>query len=561
MTITSDRHHGASRPGKNPRMLRKFLPAAGFLLALAGCIPGPWDYKPEPLPLFRGITVTGYAVADRPVENLCFEKILSLSEASTEAFAFYDSAAVGLTGSYSTGDLSLTLTPHPNTPNCFVGPGTARFVRGKSYLLNATFVWDSAGTRTVTTLSATARVPTEFVISDTAHAPSLASLGIALENVTDPAVFSQLPPGPRALFVARYGDTLTALAGDSAGLVAWLAVNGLRMEAELLFWLEADQIKYRRGDSVFYLSRPARYSNLPHYFKATRGPSVKGVLISHRFDTLGSRPATSFDSLFNTSPDSSNFYFSGNIRRLAYYSDFILPDGKHNFDSMPVFNVWFWSGLNRLYFYGAEDIYADYQIALEEGGGNAKIKFPTNVTGGRGFFAGMIVDSFDVYIKLDSSTQAFAYPATRAFTCRDKGWFNTRDCIGYYPEYCAANNWTAPDCRNDVLYRALDPVDSLTLTPALRDSARAWGNWDPFLRESAERRYCIDKNYPAGINACIPVKAECENAQSGNGCQIMLWTRCQLGYWKLPACAEGLKSYCRAKRDVHLVMCRDVPED
>jgi hypothetical protein len=545
------------------RRPRRWMHAAlvGALSLVAGCIPGPWEYKPEHQSEFKGITVSGYAIADRPVQALCFEKLLTLGEASSEAFAFYDSASVGITGTFSNGGQTLVLTPHPNTPNCFIGSPNARFLRGQQYELQARFVWDSAGTTTVTTLNATAQVPVQFTISDTAYAPSIATVGVALEDVTNPAVFNLLPPRPRALFVAKYGDTLNALAGDSAGLAVWKAANGKTMQAELLFWLSGDQVAYRRNDSLFYLSRPSSFSNLSHYYKARRDPLVEGVLVSHRFDTTGSRPATSFDSLGNIAPDSSNFYFSGNLRRLAFYNDFILPDGKHNFDSMSVFNVWFWSGKNRLYFYGSERIYALYQLALSEADGNSKIKLPTNVVGGRGFFAGMILDSFDVQIKLDSSTQAFLYPDTRAYTCRDKGWFNTRDCIGFYPQYCASKGWAPGDCKLNAIYRLLDPVDSLTLTPALRDSARTWGSFDPSIREEAEVRYCIDKNYPSHVPACTPIQAECENAQSGNGCQIWLWTRCQLSYWKLPACAEGLKSYCRAKRDIHQVMCRNVPED
>src|SRR5690606_14217010 len=116
------------------------------------------------------------------------------------------------------------------------------------------------------------------------------------------------------------------------------------------------------------------------------------------------------------------------------------------------------------------------------------------------------------------------------------------------------------DCRLDAIYRGLS-ADSIALTADLRDSARAWSARDPFLREEAARRFCTDNNYPTNVTACAPVKAECENSQSGNGCQLILWTRCQLAYWDLPACVEGLKSYCRSRRDVHKVLCRDVPEN
>jgi hypothetical protein len=539
--------------------LRLFGLTVGSLV-LGGCLPGPWEYVPESRPLFRGITVSGYALADRPVEHLCFERLLELSEASSEAFPFYDSAAVGVSGVFSSGGQTLALTPHANTPNCFVGPPGSHFRRGERYDLNARFVWDSAGARTVTVLQSTAEIPALFEIADTARAPSLAAQGVALDNITDPDVFLRLPPGPRALFVARYGDTLTALDGDSAGLAAWEARNGARMRAELTLWLQADLFPYRRGDSLYYLNAKNNFSNLSHFFKARRDNLVKGVLISHLFDTTASRPVTSFDSIFGIAPDSSSFYTPGGSRRLIFYGDYRNPDGRHIFDSLGFVNAWFWSGRNRLYFYGTEKIYSDYQTAREEQAGNSKINLPTNVTGGRGFFAGMIVDSFDINIRLDSLTQSFPYPLTRAAACRDKGWDNTRDCIGYYGEYCALNGWTPSDCRVNAMYRLLDPLDSLTLPTAIRDSARAWRAADPLAGLGATQRYCIDNNYPAGVPGCAFVKSECESGNLGNGCQLLLWKRCQLAYWKLPACAEGINSYCRARRDVHTVMCRDVPE-
>lgn len=537
--------------------------AAGLLLATlaAGCLPGPWDYVPQGTPAFRGITVTAYAVSGKPAEHVCFERLLALSEASSDAFAFYDSASVGITGTFSNGAQSpLALVPDANTPNCFRGPANALFQRGQSYVLNARFVWDSAGARTVTDLSATAMVPDSFAIADTARMPSLALRGAAFDNITDPDVFLQLPPGPRTLFLEKYGDTLTALDGDSAGLALWLGENGRRLQADLTQWLQGDLSPYVRGDTVFYLNTQSGFGNLSHFFRALRGPDVRGVLITHRFDTTGSRPTTSFDSILGLAPDTSFFYFAGNTRRLIYYSDFATSADRHIFDSLGFVNAWFWSGSNRLYFYGMENAYARYLTGLEESGGNPKIRIPTNVDGGRGFFAGLALDSFDVHVRLDSVTQAFPYPVTRAAACRDKGWQETRDCIGFYPEYCAGNGWTTPDCRLDALYRLLDPIDSLALPPAVRDSARAWGAADPLLKLEAAQRYCIDRDYPAGVPECGAVQAECENGQTGNGCQLVLWKRCQLDYWNLPACTEGIKSFCRARRDVHRIMCRDVAD-
>ncbi len=536
-----------------------FFGASLFCVALFGaCLPGPWSYYPSSDPAFRGISVSGYAVADRPVEHLCFEKVLTLEEASSEGFPFYDSASVGITGVFSNGGQTLSLTRDANTPNCFVGSAAARFVRGESYALNARFVWDSAGIPSVTVLTSTAQIPTYFHIADTAHAPGLTSTGVAMDNITDPDVFNKLPPAARAFFVARYGDTLTALDGDSVGLAAWKAANEISMKQNLMLFLISNDRTERRGDTVYYLNATNNFSNLSHYFKVRRDNLVKGVLISHRYDTTESRPATSFDSILGLAPDSASFYAPGNYRRLVFFSEFRNPDGRDGFDSLGVVNAWFWSGRNRLYFYGTEKIYSDFQVAREEGDGNPKINLPTNVTGGRGFFAGMIVDSFDLHLRLDSETQTFPYALTRAAACRDNGWHKSRDCISYYPEYCQINNWKPDDCKLDAIYRGMDPVDSLTLTPALRDSARAWTGLDAALNLEAARRYCTDKNYPVGVTACTAVKNQCENSQSGNGCQILLWKRCALDYWRLPACAEGAKSFCRANRDVNLVMCRNV---
>src|SRR3990172_8755156 len=133
---------------------------------LTGCLPGPWDYVPREKPEFRGIWTSAYAVADRPVEDVCFERLYSLTEAWTDAFPFYDTAQVTLAGNFSIGGDTLLLQPLANTPNCFRGDSTALFLRGEAYALNARFVWDSAGTRVTTSLQAQAVLPQDLRISD-----------------------------------------------------------------------------------------------------------------------------------------------------------------------------------------------------------------------------------------------------------------------------------------------------------------------------------------------------------------------------------------------------------
>jgi hypothetical protein len=490
----------------------RLLAAAGALL-LGGCLPGPWDYTPSGKPAFRGVTMYAYAVAGRPVEDACFEHLLPLDEAASDSRAWYDSATVTVAGNFSTGNNQvLTLTPKPLPVNCFAGPSSALFLEGQSYVITASFVWDSAGTTARSLLTATARIPAGFSVRDTAYAPAYALTGVGSS-----------PLNPAGLF----------------------------------------PVPYRNGDTVYYL--PAKkigdfnLSELSHFFLARYGDDVKAVLMTRRFDSTEAKPETSFDSIAGFVPSLSDFYMVGTINRLILYPSVPTPGGRNLLDSMGMVNAWFWTGRNRIYFYGAEGIYADYHAALEESYENTKVRLPTNVTGGRGFFAGMGVDSFTVNIKLDGFTQAFAYNRTRVAACSEEGWYDSRECIGYYREFCRDTLWSVATCKREAAYTSLDPVESLMLPDSVQDSLAVWAEKDSTLMREAAGRYCIDNNYPAGVAECAPVKSQCEDGPPGNVCQKILWTRCMIGYWNLPACTEGIKSYCSVNRKVAKTLCRDVP--
>lgn len=489
----------------------RILAAAGALF-LGGCLPGPWDYTPSGKPAFRGVTMFAYAVAGKPVEDACFERLLTLTEAASDSRAWYDSASVSVSGTFSTGNQTLVLTPKALPVNCFEGPINARFVAGESYVITASFVWDSAGTIARSLLMATARIPAGFSIRDTAYAPAYALTGAG-----------NAPLSP-------------------AGLIP---------------------VPYRNGDTVFYLPSKKigdfNLSELSHFFLAHYNDDVKAVLMTRRFDSTEARPETSFDSIAGFVPSLSDFYMVGTLNRLILYPNVPVPTGRNLLDSMGMVNAWFWTGRNRIYFYGAEAIYADYQAALEESYENTKVRLPTNVTGGQGFFTGMAVDSFTVNIKLDGFTQAFPYRQTRVAACDDEGWYDSRDCIGYYREFCRDTLWSVPTCKQEAAYTSLDPVENLMLPDSVQDSLVVWAEADSTLMKQAAGRYCIDNNYPAGVPQCAAVKAQCETGSPGNVCQKILWTRCEIGYWKLPACAEGIKSYCSVNRNVAKTLCRDVP--
>ncbi len=494
----------------------KLLGGLGLLL-LAGCIlPGPWDYTPEDKSSFRGIYASAYAVADHPAENVCFERLLSLDEGHTDAFPFYDSASIGISGVFSTGGQSLILQPLYNTPNCFASSGPSRFVRDQTYTLTARFVWDSSGTKVTSVLRAQAHVPKSFRIADTAVAPRVALTGVDPSQAMDT---NSIP----------YQD---------------------------------DVIYYHRKDSVFYIGGNSKLNNLSHYFHSLRSDDVSGVLVVQRYDTAaGGRPVTTFDNLFGIKPDTGRFYYPGDHRRLILDPSTISKSGYNLLDSIGIVNAWYWAGINRLYFYGVEKTYTDYVFTnVEEAGGgsvdqNPKIQPLTNISGGHGFFAGMVADSFDVFIKTDPFTTVYSYPAARAWECRDKGWFGSRDCAGWYREFCRDNKWVRPDCQLDAIYTCADSAGRASVPPSVCDSANAYKARDSLVAIEALFRYCIDKNYPAG---CEGVRQECDTGKLGNGCHLILWKSCELNYWKPAACVEGRKSYCRDYGATQIELCRTV---
>ena len=90
----------SSRGATRTRGFAKRMSAV-LALVLAACIQGPWDYYPEHPADFRGVFATGYVLAGRPLTQFCFERILNLGEEHTQAFAWYDSADVRVSGTFS----------------------------------------------------------------------------------------------------------------------------------------------------------------------------------------------------------------------------------------------------------------------------------------------------------------------------------------------------------------------------------------------------------------------------------------------------------------------------
>jgi len=135
-----------------------------FLLTLS--CQGPWSYYPEEQENYQGIWTYAYIISGRPVEEVCFDKMHSLTETRMQGFAFYESASVKITGSFNGKDTSFFLNPNTqnfkNKPNCFVGPRDLLADIGGKYEIDASIVWDSAGKRTTSNFYAKTYIPQKF---------------------------------------------------------------------------------------------------------------------------------------------------------------------------------------------------------------------------------------------------------------------------------------------------------------------------------------------------------------------------------------------------------------
>jgi hypothetical protein len=299
---------------------------------------------------------------------------------------------------------------------------------------------------------------------------------------------------------------------------------------------------------------------------------VGAVLVTQRFDPQAGRPETAFDSPLGIKPDSEQYYFPGNTRRLILYPEARNSAGREVLDSIGVVNTWFLSGPNRLYFYGFERAYYDFHATatqVQGGGGpqdgDPRVKPRYNVKGGAGIFAGGVPDSFEVFIKTDPLTQVYSLPDAHAHACREDGWQDSRDCREFYPEYCRAHAWRPPECVIDAIRICLDPAAAAADT-AVRDLCASRGVTElPYSRivRTGKRAYCIGHGFP-DVPACAAARAECLEAKGQNPCKVDLWNFCLDRGWRgapgeaapSGACGPGLASYCRDRPRLSETLCR-----
>lgn len=546
------------------------------------CIQGPWDYEPEDEIIYRGVFLTGYVIGGRPVKDLCIERMYSLDELSTDAFHFYENYTLTLEGNFSGSNSEINFTEHPSRTNCFVGPDNILPLPGEQYELSGSVTWDSAGSRVTTSFTASANVPEFFVISDTARAPGFAIAGALSLDIGDTTAaqslqdfFELLPPEGQEALTDAYGDTLTVLAlnNNSEGLNEFMLTNG----REIVDLISQYNVTYENGDSIFYMTGIT--NTMSHYYSSSRSEDVGTVLISHMWDTLAAKPETAFDSIFGFTPDTSDFYTIGNISRLLSYPNAQGGDGWAILDSMGFVNTWFYTGLNRIYFYGLEDDYFDYTENSIQNENNAKVPPFYNVEGAAGIFVGGLVDSFDVHIKVDSATTIYSLERAKALYCGSDewggfgqeeassqiGWEGSSYCRELYSSYCLDVNWEDEHCIRDFLKVN---IDSSLDTDHLKDSLEIKEKDFEEIIEQATMEHCIENNF-LPEDRCLSIEKECaqvDNLDRTNEPLNYLWNWCEDNRWlvenNLPSeqCVLGLITFCRDNTVTSEFLCSKADE-
>jgi hypothetical protein len=567
-----------------------------FVWMVVSCIQGPWDYDIEESPeIFVGITSYAYIIADRPLTDVCFQRMLSLNEVVSNKRAFYLEATVSVEGEFSTGDDILYLKPKLNNANCFVGSETSYALKGKSYKLSAKFKWDSSGVEVESVLSSKANVPTSFEVEDSARVipEVIAPSGVSYENPL--AIVEQMPLEAQTELFEEWGSRLPKNQNDTAAFQEFYEENSKELNESIAKILENPkyQIFYKSGDEVFYLG--GNLNTVSHTFKSSFSNDVGGVLITHRFEDSANIPFNRFSEIalrFKGKLDPRNLYYEGQIRRLIAYDKMTLPSGESLLENLGIVNTWFFEGENTLYFYGVEKAYMKFINTYVLSADDPKVIPQFNVEGGEGFFVGAVVDSFSMDVKLLPGHPYFSYFETRADNCFQNDW-KTSDCRSFVNEYCEGVGYREEEFERDsmsILQEKTNYYDGYCPRIAIEkdlDSSFALGTTlkeytskkDSLVLKAGTWRHCIKKEFEG--ESCAQSLNECSIFESGQSleikesekadgeknhievptCQIEWWGYCADQNWQGEICKMASVNWCKQDGKIlDEVLCEEAKE-
>ncbi len=478
-------------------------------LLLAACdFHGPWEYYPEEREVYTGIYTYGYILADGGA-TACFSKVYELDEASSQNFAFYDSADVTISGLFrksnaETVNTTILLFSHELNLNCFSTPWAYHGISGESYELSASFKWDSAGHTVNSTYKAIATIPNQIRVKGM-NVPKQDGGYVWQDNSREKdrfyVDFLEFPMDMEFVKVALDYDQ---------------SVRGV---------LSIMNYDIRGGESQ----------------NTTMNQMFKGMTDA---DETGYRGISMHDPL----EEQQNLGFSSN-RTIA---------GNKNLDTLYLMNMMLPIGTFSVDLYSTDDAYIDYMEKVKQSVSDSRFVPESNIQNGMGVFSGMAKKTITVEVSGD----AVGFSHIAWANCKDtKGdnsdsW-DSRGCRLYQDVACSgmsdtdvyldglvnANERAAQIYRDTVYNRHVKSCYASNVKAAMMLDTTKWSLFLPDTIKAEDKanayadglkRYCVANNFESNhIADCSTLERECLEDPEQNYCKEYLWLWCADRGWNL----------------------------
>ena len=475
---------------------------------------GPWEYYPEEREVYTGIYTYGYVLAGGET-NVCFSKVYELDEASSQNFAFYDSAYVTVSGLFydrwKREKKDTTIKLYSNEPNCF-NESYYEGIVGESYTLNAYFEWDSSGHKAKSRFKAVATIPSAIKVKGL-NAPQQDGSYKWIEN-------------PRS-------DTTKRLYPVIDFTVSFL---------EFPMDMEFVKVALDYDQSVRGVLSIMNYNIMDgESQKTTMNQMFKGMTDA---DETGYRGISMHDPL----EEQQNLGFSSN-RTIA---------GNKNLDTLYLMNMMLPIGTISVDLYSTDDAYIDYMEKVKQSVSDSRFVPESNIQNGMGVFSGMAVET--ITIEVTGDAVGFSHIAWS--NCKDTEGDNadswdSRACRLYQDVTCSgmpdedvslqglqgANEKAPLYYRDSVYNRHVKACYASNVKAAMMLDTTKWSLFLPdSISEKAKanayadglKRYCVASNFESNkIADCSALKRDCLEDPEQNYCKEYLWLWCADRGWDL----------------------------
>ncbi len=490
--------------------------------------------------MYRGVWIYAHVVAGWPLQNVCLQPQLAITQTVSNDFAFYDSAHVQISGQFSGHDSAVSLIPSTANPNCFEGPANLLPAPGKPYSLDIVVSWDSSGSSRTSHYTASTKTPSHFHIAE-----------VQALVVAQPDTFLNTPDLPTE-YNALFNDSLEIFKTNRPAWDAFLFKNQLTMFAIL----GRTRAPFSEEDTLILLNPPLDLN--AHAVVTDYSEDVGGILTTQFFGDDAGKGASSFHGFFGGPPDSTQKWEFGHTHRLDYTPSLEVFGEANMMDTLFISNAYLYVGDTKFFFFATDSNYWPYVSNSIRGADDSRIRPTSNITHGQGVFVGMVVDSLTLHTRALPGSVVWPYSRTSILACRSNNWEDSKGaCQERLRDFCVDSLSTAADCRTTAIATALDSGlawNALMLPDtdqSVLDSAQAMG----------ERRQCMASDFPSESWCEIP-RNDCLVSTQETACKQELWDWCINGGWPIEtsyACGSGLVSWMRLqnKTSPALIHARD----